>query len=163
MIDTHELDPRPDLRRLVDEGKTDAKTASYAREIPEEFLAAFGTLFERLSFSNTRIFLRQLREVLAAKTQEEAAAIKERLLAARKPEEELVRIRMPELTGLQQRFEAITGRLLKGTGVSLKAPPYFEGGGFTLSFGFGSPEELRRKIRALEKLAAEGDELYELL
>ncbi|MDR1626385.1 MAG: hypothetical protein LBT33_07570 [Spirochaetia bacterium] len=154
---------RPGLRRLVEAGKIDRKTAHRAAEIPEAFLAEFYPLLGGLSFSNTRIFLERLGEVLAGKSPEEAAAIKERLLAARRPEEELARIRMPELTEMEGRFRDITGRILRGSGVSLKAPPYFEGGRFAVAFSFGSAEELRRKIRALEKLAAEGDGLYGLL
>jgi hypothetical protein len=154
---------RPDLRRLVDEGRIDLKTARLAREIPQDFLAEFEAVLARLSFSNTRIFLARLREVLAGKQPEEAAALKERLLAAPSPAEELRRIRMPELAELEERFASIRGRLLKGTGVSLKAPPYFEGSRFTVEFSFGSREELRGKIRALERLAAAGEELYELL
>jgi hypothetical protein len=155
--------PRPDLRQLIEKGKIDAKTARLAEEIPEGFLAAFETVLERLSFSNTRIFLTWLREVLEGKTEEEKTAVKERLLAAPSPAEELRRVRMPELAELERRFHDISRRLLGGSGVSLKAPPYFEGRRFTVEFSFAGGEELRRKIRVLEKLAAEGDELYELL
>ncbi|MDR3200105.1 MAG: hypothetical protein LBT68_01490 [Spirochaetales bacterium] len=156
-------DLRPDLRRLIEKGKIDLKTAGFAREIPEEFLAEFEAVLADLSFSNTRIFLRRLREVLAEKTPEEQSGIKERLLAASDPAAELKAVRMPELTDMEKRFTEIYSRLLRGTGVHLKAPPYFEGGRFSVDFSFDSPTELRRKIRALEKLAAEGDELYELL
>jgi hypothetical protein len=163
MMKCAEDDPGPDLRRLVEAGKIDLKTARRAAGIPEGFLAEFGPVLERLSFSNTRIFLGRLGEVLAGKSPEEAAAIKDRILAAASPEQELRRLRMPELAELEERFKDITGRLLKGAGVSVKAPPYFEGARFTVEFAFGSKEELRKKIRALERLAAEGDGLYALL
>ena len=154
---------RPDLRRLVIKGKIDLATARRACVIPEEFLKAFGAVLENFSFSSARIFLSQLGETLAGKTPEEAGALAARLLAAPRPAEELAAIRMPELTEMEKRFREITERLLKGTGVGLKAPPCFEGSRFTVEFGFAAREELARKIRTLEKLASEGDGLYELL
>ena len=154
---------RHDLRHLVSDGKIDLAAARRAQVIPEEFLKDFEPVLRQLSFSSARIFLTRLGEALAGKTPEETEALKARLLAAGKPEEELAAIRMPELTEMEKRFREITHRLLKGTGVGLKAPPCFEGGRFTVEFSFATREELARKIRALEKLAAEGSALYELL
>ena len=163
MASTEALLHRPDLLRLVREGKIDRAAARRACVIPAEFLREFAAVLDSLSFSSARIFLTQLGEVLAGKTEEEARALAARLLAAPRPEEELAAVRMPELTEMEKSFREITGRLLKGTGVGLKAPPCFEGGRFTVQFSFATPQELARKIRALEKLAAEGRDLYELL
>ena len=164
---THEspeaLLSRPDLRRLVREGKIDIATARRSSEIPAEILKEFKAVLTGLSFSSTRIFLTQLRELLAGKTKEDARTLTERLLAAPLPAEELELLRMPELSEMQKSFREITGRLLKGTGLDLKAPPFFEGSRFTVTFSFAGPEELARKIRALEKLKNEGASLYELL
>ena len=154
---------RPDLRRLVREGKIDLATARRACAIPSGLITEFEAVLGAVSFSSARIFLTRLGEALAGKTPEEARALTARLLAARRPEEELAAIRMPELTEMERSFREITGRLLKGTGVSLKAPPCFEGGRFSVEFSFATPEELTRKIRVLEKLAADGQDLYELL
>ena len=162
MTSAEDLLRRPDLRRLVRNGKIDLATTRRALAIPPEIFGRFEAVLEELSFSQARIFLTQLGEALAGKSPEEARALAQRILAARRPEEELAAIRMPELTEMEKSFGEITGRLLRGTGVSLKAPPCFEGGRFTVEFGFASAQELTRKIRALEKLAAEKG-LYELL
>jgi hypothetical protein len=154
---------RPDLRLLVREEKIDLKTAELVREIPEDFFASLGEIIGGLSFSERRIFLTQLTEILAGKTSDEAGALRLRLAKARNPAAELNAIRMPELSSLESRFQEISRPLLRGSGISLKPPPWFEGSRFSLSFSFGSSGELLRKIRALEKLAARGEGLYDLL
>jgi hypothetical protein len=154
---------RPDLRILVREEKIDLKTAELLREIPEDFLASLGEITGGLSFSERRIFLTELTEVLAGKTPDEAEALRRRLAEAQNPAAELNAIRMPELSSLEKRFQEISRPLLRGSGINLKPPPWFEGGRFSLSFSFGSSGELARKIKALEKLAARGENLYDLL
>jgi hypothetical protein len=155
--------PAPCLQRLAEQGKIDAKTAHRSQNIPEETLTACENLLTRLSFSSRRIFLEELADILADTTPDEAQKITSRILGAEKPEEELHRIRMPGLTQLEERFKDISSRLVRGTGVKLTAPPYFEGGRFTLTFSFAGKDELKRKIRVLEKIADQGEELYDLL
>ena len=154
------------LRDLVARGGIDLKTAEAASSLPAEPLAVLGPVLEGLSFSERRIFLKTLAEVLKRDRPdaETEARLVAGLLEAADPLESLCRLRYPELTDLEERFAGLAARHLRGSGVSLKPPPYFEGRRFSVAFDFESLPNLRKKLSALESLVEEeGDELFSLL
>ncbi|MBN1685083.1 MAG: hypothetical protein JW852_00435 [Spirochaetales bacterium] len=152
------------LKAAINEGRLDLSIAEKVCTLPE---AACDLVFSRtgLSFSMVRELLVNLAEIrrrdgLAAG---EITALVRDVLAAGDPVKALFLIRNPELSGLTGRFEAFKDRYTAQTGVSLKAPLYFEGDGYTVSFSFSTKAELRRKRETIERLEEGCDELEDLL
>lgn len=154
---------RQDLRRLAREEKIDLKTAETAAGIPEEIVRILEAVIESLSFSERRIFLKTLAEVLIRGVPEGAESFARRIADSSAPLDEVHRLRHPELSSMEDRFRDISSRILKGSGVTLRPPPYFEGRRFSVSFEFESPAMLDRKLKALGRLRDEGGDLYDLL
>ena len=158
-----DLDPA--LKRLVREGKTDLKTAEHLGNVPSAVFEALASVLDLLSFSERRIFLKSFSEIIQRDGLDETSAFSlcHDLSGSKKPLEKLHRLRYPELSSLEDRFTAVVSRALKGSGVTLKPPPCFEGSRYSVSFEFDGGRALKKKIRALENLAAEEAELFDLL
>jgi hypothetical protein len=155
----------PAARRLVASSKIDLKTAESLASVPDAAFEALDPLLESSSFSERRIILKTFAEIVKRDRMDETAALAlSRDLGAKKmAPDKLHRLRYPELSSLEDRFEAVASRALKGSGITLKPPPFFEGLRYGISFEFDSGRTLKKKIRALENLAAEEDELFDLL
>jgi len=153
----------PGARRAVAAGELDLKAAELAAELPAQLLPLLAG--SPLSFSQRRQFLLQLREVARRErlAPPDLSALAARLLQGRDPLQALASLRFPALTALTERFAALARSLWKGSGVRIDPPPYFEGGDFAVGFRFSSPENLRRKLRALQSVAEHSDELFALL
>jgi hypothetical protein len=153
------------LRRLVSAEKIDLKTAEYLSSVPGAVFDELEALLDSLSFSERRIFLKTLAEIIKRDRMDQDAALTlcSGLRDSQEPLEKLHRLRYPELSSLEERFSAAAARALKGSGVTLKPPPCFEGSRYSVSFEFENGRVLKKKIRALENLAGEEDELFALL
>jgi hypothetical protein len=152
------------LRRLVDSDLLDLKTAAKTRELPGSFFAALAERPDRFSFSERRLLALSLREVLRRDrlAPDGAAAFCLGLLDQADPLEVLRASRFPQLTGLLQRLEAMTGPLA-GQGVAVTPPADFEGEAFTFSFSATSRAVYARKTAALKAFEDEVDRLFDLL
>jgi hypothetical protein len=151
------------LKALVTEGQVDLKSAARVRSLPEEVFA--GIQDSTLTFSQRRQFLNELFEVSRKRgfSREEIIQEADRAFRDRQPIETIHRLRFPTLTDLQRRFSALEERLLKGSGVQVKPPPYFEGDTFTVEFDFNSVKSFNRKFNTLHALEGSLDAFFELL
>ena len=153
----------PTIKEAVGAGRLDLKSGELAARMPAEIIPLLDSA--PLSFSRRRRFLTLLLEVsrrdrLSAEQVEELAR---RLLESQQPLEALADLRYPTLKDLREDFAALADSLWKGSGVRLDPPPYFEGGGFSVAFTFTGPDNLARKLQALEKVAEHAHELFALL
>jgi len=153
----------PALKQLVAAGRVDLKTAERVRSLPGEVFEALSD--SALSFSRSRQLLNELFEVSRGRelTDLEIKEAARQALREPQPLETIHRMRFPTLTSLKSRFAAIERQLLKGSGVKLIPPPYFEGEAYTLELSFNSTKTFARKLRALESLQGRLDALLELL
>jgi hypothetical protein len=151
------------LKALVAEEQADLKTAVRVQSLPE---AVFdGLRGSELSFSQRRQFLNELFEVSRKSrlSQTEIGDLAKRAFGDPQPIETVHSLRFPMLTELDRRFAAVAEQPLKGSGVRLSPPPYFEGEAFSVEFGFNSAKSLSRKLSALHALEGRLDALFELL
>jgi hypothetical protein len=153
----------PLIQQLVAEGRIDLKCATRVQELPPK-------VFQRLcsaslSFSQRRQFLNELYEISRRNglSQRRIEKIAEGALAQREPQEAIHRLRFPALSELEKRFSNLEQQLLKGSGVRLQPPPYYEGDSYTVTFAFNSDRSLARKLTALRVLQGRLDALLELL
>jgi hypothetical protein len=151
------------LKTLVAEGQVDLKSAVRARSLPQEVFT--GLQGGTLTFSQRRQFLNELFEVSRKRklTRGEIRDVAARAFRDRRPVEMVHRLRFPTLTELESRFSALEEQLLKGSGVRVKPPPYFEGDAFSVEFQFNNSKSFNRKLNALRSLQGHLDALFELL
>lgn len=161
------------LQEPLADGVIDLRSAEYcARHLPAPEAGVF-SLLGSLSFSRRRQLLRLAVDILRREERDAASgdgvpggrlrALLEEALAGDDPLEALSRLRYPELTRLQQRFDGIRRETLGGSGVELSPPRYFEGERFQVQFSFSGEEELARRIEALGRLRERSGELQDLL
>jgi hypothetical protein len=151
------------LKALVSEGQLDLKSAVRVQSLPEAVFT--GLQASALTFSQRRQFLNELFEISRKRelSQLEIGELADRALRDRQPIETIHRLRFPLLTELEGRFAVTEEKLLKGSGVQLKPPPYYEGEAFTVEFEFNSAKSFNRKLNALHSLEGHLDALFELL
>jgi len=151
------------LKALVSEGQIDLKSAIRVQYLPEEVFA--GLQASTLTFSQRRQFLNELFEVSRRRelSQAEIRDMADRAFRDRHPIETVHRLRFPTLTSLERRFSDLEEELLKGSGVRVKPPPYFEGEAFTIEFEFNNVKSFGRKLNALHSLEGNLNALFELL
>lgn len=151
------------LKALVAGGQVDLKSAIRVQDLPEEIFAEVqaGTL----TFSQRRQFLNELFEVSRKRelSHGEIRDLADRAFRDRRPIETVHRMRFPMLSELEGSFATLEEQLLKGSGVQMKPPPYFEGDSFSVEFEFNSAKSFNRKLTALHSLEGRLDALFELL
>ena len=151
------------LKALVSEEQVDLKSAVRVQNLPEAVFA--GLHASALTFSQRRQFLNELFEVgrKLRLSHAEIADLAKRAFGDPQPIETVHQLRFPVVTELDKRFAALVEQPLKGSGVQLRPPPYYEGETFTVEFGFNSAKSLDRKLNALRSLEGHLDALLELL
>jgi len=151
------------LKTLVAGGQVDLKSAIRVQDLPEEIFTELqpGTL----TFSQRRQFLNELFEVSRKRelSHGEIRDLADQAFRNRRPIETVHRMRFPMLSELEGRFASLEEQLLKGSGVQVKPPPYFEGDSFSVEFDFSSAKSFDRKLNALHSLEGRLDALFELL
>lgn len=155
------LGPAP--RELASEEMIDIRTAENLGEVPEEVLRRLRPALEGMSFSDRRIFLNSLVEILLRDGPGNSERLAAELAAAADPVAAVRELRFPQLSLMEERFRDLSRRFFSGSGVVLKHPPYFEGRRFSISFDFDGPQVLGKKIGVLERFLREGGELYDLV
>ncbi len=155
----------PPLQRLVASGAVDLKSAERATGVPEAVLERFGAGAEQLSFSRRREMLAMLYEfcVVGRRETEAVLALLDEVFAAPDPLSALRAHRYPRLRELERQFEAFCECYASGSGVELSAPAKFEGSAFGVQFQFESAPQLARRIRCLQAIERNCDELFRLL
>lgn len=152
------------LANRVNAKRIDLGIAEKITALPE---AACDLVFSAcgLSFSQIRGFLVNLAEVSRRDTlsTDEVISRTTDALASTDPAAALDRVRNPGLSDLVARFDRITERYTKGTGVRIEPPQFFEGDGYSISFSFSTGGELERKRKVVEKIEGICDELEDLL
>lgn len=153
------------LKNLVAEHLLDLKTALEVQTLPEPVFIYLKENKKRLSFSQRRLFLTRLFEIARKKNMspESLLSLIERAFISNDPLGMLTRLRYPELSKLENQFDELKGSTVKGTGIKLMAPSFFEGNSFTVGFTFNSKNNLSRKIQVLEQLKEKTVEFFALL
>ncbi len=152
------------LKVMVARGILDLKTARKASSLPACVLDVLLHKGGQLSFSARRILLEMFQEIVERDhlTDVAAASLLDSFLSQANPLEQVKSLRYKELCQLERRFSTIADSL-KGSGVTLKPPPFFEGETFSVTFDFSSSSNLEARILALKRLIGKVDELLELL
>ncbi|MBN2738411.1 MAG: hypothetical protein JXR70_15620, partial [Spirochaetales bacterium] len=121
--------------------------------------------FIAYSFSQKRLFFQHFHEACERDTLSvEKALLKlKAVFAEEDPVAALFTWRYPQLSRMEKQFQDFIERHLKKSGVSLKAPPYFEGKDYSVEFAFSTPKNLNKRVQALKNLEAHAHELFELL
>ncbi len=156
--------PEP-LRVLVRAGTLDLKTAGRGAALPTEVAAVFAERAADLTFSQRRMVLGLVYEfcVMGQRDADEVIAMLNRAFETGDPPAALRAMRYPRLHELEQRFRGFCRQHLYGTGVTLHAPPQFEGTAFWVQFQFESKFQLAKRIAALRAVEHNCDELFQLL
>ncbi len=151
------------LQQFVAEDKIDLKTALRVKTLPLEILNHVIPFLDNRSFSERRIFLQLLYEILQRDRLDTKKGVElaRHLTHLAKPLEELYRIRYPELHRLEETYHGTVDSVLKGTGIKVSPPPNFEGTRFKVEFSFEKGSQLKRKALVLQKLSEMIDPVIE--
>ena len=155
----------PRLQEMVNCRVLDLKTSLTANNLPPEVIDLVFKHRRLLTFSERRILITFLAEISRrdkASTRE-AVEFAVGIFQAAQPIDYVRRIRYPVLTEMESQFQTQADRLLAGTGIHLKAPPFFEGDAYTVSFDVASKENFREKMNVLKRLQEQFGEFLDLL
>jgi len=155
----------PELRRWVDRGMCDLRTAERLGALPAELMPAIENAGAGLSFSNRRRFLVMAQEVVRRDGPAPLAEILRSESSGRADDrlKRLQELRYPMFSALEATLRRVNHDVLGGTGVRVEAPKNFEGGALTVTFSFSSRRELERRLRSAELIREKSDELLGLL
>ena len=153
------------LQNAVNSGLLDLKTALRLDCIPEPVIVKILNENFDLSYSERRIFLTMFREVIMRDSlrADQVSLLVEDALQSGDPMGVLRRKRYPDLTALEGKYGKLMERLVKGKGLEIKAPPYFEGGSYRVEFSAAGKKQLEKKISVLKEILCEWDKFEELL
>ncbi len=117
------------------------------------------------SFSRKRLFINYIVEIKKKGElgREEIISLLDEISASDDPFESAAFKRYPSLMRLENEFSSYLEKYLKGSGIQLKSPPFFEGGSYSVQFSFKSEKQLSRIIEHLEKVRKTSDEIFRLL
>lgn len=153
------------LKLIVEKDILDLKTALKLELLNNPMIEKTVDIIRDFSFSRKRLFINYIVETLKKndKNEEEIDAILDKASSSDDPFEYVALMRYPALKRLENEFASYTEKYLKGSGIQLKPPPYFEGGGYSLQFSFKSKKQLGKIIERLEKVRETSDEIFRLL
>jgi hypothetical protein len=159
------LDFPPALKALLDKKLIDFKTAEKTASLPEEFFALVLARGGNLTFSERRMFCTYIFEIVQrdGRKPPQAEKMAGKFLRLPQPLVGAAAERYPQLTALETQFRVFKEKHLKSSGISLAAPPYFEGGSFSLGFTFGNKKQYEKKLGRLARIGESIDELFGLL
>jgi len=153
------------LKTYVKKDIIDLKTAKNCYNIPESSLELLEPYLLTLSFSNRRIILTNISEIIKKKSldNEKSFFLVKEILEEESPLDSAVKTRYPELISCTEKFNQFNSTVLKDSGIKLKYPPYFEGSSYNVEFSFKSKKHLDKIIKRLLDLKEKSNEIFELL
>ena len=153
------------LKTYVKKDIIDLKTAKNCCNIPENSLELLEPYLLTLSFSNRRIILTNISEIIKKRTldNEKSFFLIKEILKEENPLDAVVKARYPELISCTEKFNQFNSIVLKDSGIKLKHPPYFEGSSYNVEFSFKSKKHLDKIIKRLLDLKEKSNEIFELL
>jgi hypothetical protein len=155
----------PDLKRLLDDGLIDFKTASRIRDLPHSLFEHLLGSQNALSFSERRLTSLYIAEIIRRDglPAKQAGELVKKVFADEKPPARAATLRYPRLTDAEKRFTRFKERHLKGSGISLHAPPYYEGSEFHIEFRFRDYSQYVKRADKLSGLKENINELFQIL
>ena len=153
------------IKDFIKKDIIDLKTAKNCSNIPKDGLELLEPYLLTLSFSNRRIILTNISEIIEKRflDNEKSFSFIKEILKEENPFEVAVIARYPELSSCTEKFNNFNSVVLKGSGIKLKQPPYFEGNSYSVEFSFKSKKHLGKIIDRLSYLKEKCDEIFELL
>ncbi len=151
------------LKTLVNNNLIDHKTALRVQKLPSEIFTRLAN--SKLSFSEKRILLNLFYEIVERdklgkhQIKEEFTTI----LSAKNPLQTITGKRFPRLTRMEEEYKRLKKKYLKGKGIEIKMPQYFEGDKLTVNLSIRDKEEFQTKIKELENLKDVIDEFFQIL
>jgi hypothetical protein len=154
-----------ELKLLLDGGLIDFKTACRIRDLPQCLFVNLLKARETLSFSERRLMSLYISEIIRRDglSMERSSELVRTVFAAETPLACAAALRYPRLTETQTAFSRFTQQYLKGSGITLQAPPYFEGAEYHLEFRFGNYSRYVKCTDKLTRLKENINELFNLL
>lgn len=152
-------------KRWVDSELLDLKTAGVLSRIPDGALDTLEANIARFSFSNRRRITEAVSEICVRDglSREDAAELIRRSFQTQDPLRTIMEFRFPRLSEMEKTLADFRENHLRGTGVVLEPPRYFEGDAFQVTFTFTSTKEYLERLRSLEKISDKIDECLDLL
>ncbi|MCL2293739.1 MAG: hypothetical protein FWC36_02580 [Spirochaetes bacterium] len=157
------------LKNLIQKNIVDLKTAKNCTAINERAWEELEPYLLTLTFSNRRIFLTNLSELLKKNALDKefdsskSFSFVKKLLEKKNPLEAVFKARYPDFSSCTERFNQFNSEVLKDSGIKLKQPPYFEGNSYSVEFSFRSKKHLEKIINRLSVLKEKSDEIFRLL
>jgi hypothetical protein len=153
------------LKTLLGKKLIDAKTGERISVLPRSFFRNLLKHESGFTYAERRIFCHYLFEIIRRdklKSKQQEALIR-KIFAQDEPLKKVLELRYPTLSGLEKRLSEFKKQYLKGSGVVLQAPPYFEGSSFSLGFAFENEQQYEKKVAKLLRLKENIHELFRLL
>lgn len=153
------------LKELIERHIIDLKMSHKLKELPAALHSLLAEHTEQFSFSERRILLNMLIEIVQRDRLPEKETIDffRSVLTHNNPMEYARGIRFPYLTSLETKFTVLSRKILGESGIKLHPPPFFEGDSFEVSFSFSNKKGFIGKMKALERLGDAADEFFQLL
>ena len=153
------------LKEIVNNNIIDLKTAGRIKDLEDGIILKAVDIIKDFSFSRKRLFMNYLVEMTKKgnRSMDEIISMLDSAAVSESPFDYISLQRYPALKKLEEDFSTYTERNLKGSGIQLKSPPYFEGGSYSVQFSFKSEKQLGRIIERLEKVRETSDEIFRLL
>ena len=153
------------LKNFIKNDIIDLKTAKNCINIPENGWHLLEPYLLTLSFSNRRIILTNISEIIKkrALSGEMSFLFVKEILKEESPLDAVIKTRYPDFSSCTEKFNQFNSIVLKDSGIKLKHPPYFEGNSYNVEFSFGSKKHLEKIIKRLLDLKEKCDEIFELL
>ena len=153
------------LKNFIKRDIIDLKTAKTCSNISKESWELLEPYLLTLSFSNRRIILTNISEIIKKRSLDNGKSFSfvKNILEQENPFEAAIKTRYPEVSAYIEKFDLFNATVLKGSGIKLKYPPYFEGSSYSIEFSFKSKKHLEKIINRLLDLKEKSDEIFELL
>ena len=152
-------------KEFVDKALFSLKIAFKTKKLPALFFKKLKNSRKHYSFSTKRLLAVYVQEIILRDSLhiKEQEKLVNRIFSAKNPLMQVKKYRFPILSKMESEFGELNAKLLKGTGVNLCAPQYFEGSNLRVSFSFNSSQSLQKRIQGLSAINEHRDEFFKFL